>query len=320
MSCLGCVCVAYENRKNRVKTEFLERREKHKKTQMSTYINSTDRTERKVLRALQAQLKSSQEEVESLRQKAESLRLALRASQEAAVESKDRVMALELSRAHLEEVVAGLRKQVNSLVAQAQAGWKPLRARGLDAGTSPLTLRPLSGTQPRGRSPLLLTPPRAQLLAHSPIRTPATAMQHVASPPHVAGSPSRTTLLGATSPFPVPHALLPLLPSDLPSAANLYVREAVHMYVNTWTHDGSCFRALRDCPTFKGTNYQIFSRIKHAFQIYTVLVERGIVDPVQVMHQYLEGHKLGEKLYRLKKQNLTPEGIAQLVTGNLEYT
>lgn len=80
---------------------------------------------------------------------------------------------------------------------------------------------------------------------------------------------------------------------------------------------GKKYRALQQCPTFRGSQYQVFARIKHAYEIYLVLTERGISDPVGCMHQFLLEKKLGEKLYRLKKEKLSLEEIATLMTNAL---
>ena len=241
-------------------------------------------------------------------EKAESMRVALSACQEAATASRDKVLALELTRAHLEEVVARLHKQVNSLVAQVQAGWKPLRVRGRDVGTSPLAFAP-SGTPHRGRSPARALHGTTMHLAHSPMRSPTPVMQHGSSPRVPAVSPAPT--LAQAKP------LIPLVPSTLPSTTNLSIGEAVHMYNNTWTLAGATYRALRLCPTFQNRDYQVFIRVKQANDVHDVLVDMGVRDPVKCMDQYLEGKKLGEKLYQFKKQKLSVEKIAELVIAGV---
>lgn len=276
------------------------------------------------LRQIRHEQRSNANEIQDLLERerkllweVEKLRLHLSATLEEKKLWEEKYSALQHTLANRELDVVRLQGMVNRLAGQLHTTWKPLLPKshlppkyGLDVGTSPLPhVHPATPVH-RGRTPARgHTPARTLVPAHSPMRTPAPPTQHVISPPHAA-LPPRTPSPGTP--------LQPDIPSTLPSTTDLYVGDVVHMYANTWSLGGKTYRALRECPTFRGPQqYQVFSRIKHAYEIYLVLTERGISDPVECMHQFLLEKKLGEKLYRLKKDKLSLEQIATLMTTPL---
>ena len=263
---------------------------------------STDRNERTFIRgnvaeirALQAMLRSSQEEVESLR-------VALSASSQT---NKD----LKEMNAQQEELVKRLHAQVNRLAARLQAGIKPLalpRKPGHDVATSPL---PLPGL---GLPALRLAP----LARGSPLqrgRTPA----HDGTTPQPAHSPIR-----ALPEPPVPEVRGGDV--DIPLASTLSVREAVNMCFHPWTHPTSHAQypplqgaKIRDI-VMKQQSYRVL-RAGLVFQELVALKTadtdplRNSRDPLLLLENFVRAKNngrsdfLGEKLY---SKGSTPQGLA----------
>ena len=113
-----------------------------------------------------------------------------------------------------------------------------------------------------------------------------------------------------------PHstALVSLPPNvSLPSASELFVQDAVHACNSEWRHkSGLLFAPVVDM-NFSGDVAQrnIAYRIRHVGQVHSVLAEKvGDDDAIAMMHKYLKGATLGDKLYKLKT-TMTAAQVAQ---------